>query len=103
MGASGEGAETTTFLAPPLKCADAFSVEVKTPVDSTTYSAPAEAHGMAAGSLSLKTAMPRPLTDRDLPSEPTQMHTSFLRWNPTWVESYLVVRVEGWGWGGYGV
>lgn len=36
IGASAEGAEMTTFFAPPLMCADAFSVVVKTPVDSTT-------------------------------------------------------------------
>lgn len=40
----------TTFLAPPLRCADALSVVVKTPVDSTTYSAPQELHEMAEGS-----------------------------------------------------
>merc|ERR1719506_2138649 len=36
MGASGEGAEMTTFLAPPFMWAEAFSMEVKTPVDSMT-------------------------------------------------------------------
>ena len=36
MGASPEGAEMTTFLAPPFKWAEAASVEVKAPVDSTT-------------------------------------------------------------------
>merc|ERR1719354_592603 len=36
IGASPEGAEITTFLAPPAMCLDAASVEVKTPVDSTT-------------------------------------------------------------------
>ena len=41
MGASAEGAEMMIFLAPFLACAEAFSVVVNTPVDSTTYSAPA--------------------------------------------------------------
>jgi len=36
---------------------DAFSMVVKTPVDSTTYSAPALAHGMLAGSRSENTAI----------------------------------------------
>ncbi len=36
MGASAEGAEMITFLAPPERWADAFSVVVKTPVDSHT-------------------------------------------------------------------
>ena len=62
MGASGDGAETTTFLAPPLKCAEAFSVAVKHPVDSTTYSAPAEDQGMEEGSRSLNTEIGRPFT-----------------------------------------
>jgi len=36
IGASGEGAETTTFFAPPFKCKLAFSLVRKAPVDSTT-------------------------------------------------------------------
>jgi hypothetical protein len=36
MGASAEGAEMTTFLAPPFRWAEALSMVVKTPVDSTT-------------------------------------------------------------------
>ena len=77
MGASADGADVTTFFAlqhckissaayrcsrastdgraiyPPDKCAAALSVVVKTPVDSTTYTAPAAAHGMAEGSRSV--------------------------------------------------
>jgi hypothetical protein len=41
MGVSAEGAEIMTLLAPPFKCVLTFSMMVKTPVDSTTYSAPA--------------------------------------------------------------
>lgn len=36
MGASAEGAEMMTFLAPPFKWRLALSMVVKTPVDSTT-------------------------------------------------------------------
>lgn len=36
MGASALGAEMMTFLAPPTKWSPAFSLVVKTPVDSTT-------------------------------------------------------------------
>ena len=50
IGASADGAEMTTRRAPPWRCADAFSSVVKTPVDSTTYSAPYSFHGMFEGS-----------------------------------------------------
>ena len=83
IGASAEGAEMMTFLAPPLVWAEAWAVVVKTPVDSTMYSAPALAQGMAVGSLSLKTVIFMPLTIRNLPSS----FTSPL--NLPWVESYL--------------
>src|SRR5699024_4842061 len=46
------GAEMTTFLAPPLKWAEAFSVVQNTPVDSTMYSAPQDFQLMLAGSIS---------------------------------------------------
>jgi hypothetical protein len=36
MGASAEGAEMITFLAPPFMWAEAFSMVVNTPVDSMT-------------------------------------------------------------------
>lgn len=39
-----------------FKCADAFSVVVKTPEDSTTYSAPKLPQGISAGSLEKKGA-----------------------------------------------
>ena len=51
MGASAEGAEMMTFLAPPVMWAVAFSVVVKMPVDSTTKSAPDLPHGIVEGSL----------------------------------------------------
>ena len=50
IGASGDGAETTTFFAPPSMCACAFSSDRKIPVDSTTYSAPSAPHGISLGS-----------------------------------------------------
>src|ERR1700719_39672 len=52
IGASAEGAEMMTFLAPPFRWAEAFSVVVKTPVDSTMYKAPVWDQGMLSGSLS---------------------------------------------------
>merc|ERR1719427_2067150 len=45
----------TTFLAPPVRWAEAAATVVNTPVLSTTYSAPASPQGMALGSLSLNT------------------------------------------------
>jgi len=50
MGASADGALMTTFLAPPVRCAFAFSHVVKIPVDSTTYSTPLAPHGKLLGS-----------------------------------------------------
>ena len=35
IGASAEGAEMTTFFAPPCKCRDAFSTVVKTPWEAS--------------------------------------------------------------------
>lgn len=52
--ASAEGAEMMTLLALSFKCAWAFSMVVKSPVDSMTYSAPASPHFMLAGSHSWK-------------------------------------------------
>jgi hypothetical protein len=49
IGASFDGAVIMTFLAPPVIWALAESVEVNTPVASTTYSAPEEPQGMASG------------------------------------------------------
>merc|ERR1719309_493882 len=57
-----------TFLAPFTVWADAFSVVVKTPVDSTTYSAPADPQLMFAGSRSPKTWISAPLTYKNSPS-----------------------------------
>merc|ERR1719378_1846809 len=55
IGASPDGAEMITFFAPPPRCRPAFSLPVKTPVDSHTMSAPASPHGMLAGSFTAKT------------------------------------------------
>lgn len=49
IGASLLGAEMMTFLAPPTRCAAAFSFVVKNPVDSTMCVAPVSFHGMASG------------------------------------------------------
>merc|ERR1740130_499080 len=48
MGASADGAEMMTFLAPPFRCADAFSITVKIPVDSQMMSAPSAPHGTSS-------------------------------------------------------
>merc|ERR1719452_322337 len=83
MGASAEGAEMMTFLAPPAKRALAVSRVVNTPVDSTTYSAPADDHLMFSGFISLKTLMVCPSTTKLPPSALTSpLYTP-------WVESYL--------------
>jgi hypothetical protein len=37
-----------------FKCTDAFSIVVKTPVDSTTYTAPKLPQGISAGSLEIE-------------------------------------------------
>jgi hypothetical protein len=37
-----------------FKCTDAFSIVVKTPEDSTTYSAPKLPQGISAGSLEIE-------------------------------------------------
>merc|ERR1719427_300392 len=62
IGASAEGAEMITFLAPPLWWAEAAAVVVNTPVDSMMYSAPALAQSILAGSRSLNTVILFPLT-----------------------------------------
>jgi len=38
-----------TFLAPPFRCALAFSITVKMPVDSQMMSAPCSPHGTSSG------------------------------------------------------
>ena len=50
MGASGEAAEITTLLAPALMCAEAMSIVVKMPEDSTTMVTPRSPQGMVEGS-----------------------------------------------------
>ena len=49
IGVSAERMEMIILLALPFKCAPAFSMVVKTPVDSVAYSAPALPHLMLAG------------------------------------------------------
>ena len=53
MGASADGAEMTTLLAPAFKCKPAFSAVVNAPVDSTTNSALDAPQPSLDGSLSL--------------------------------------------------
>src|SRR6516165_9843793 len=49
IGASFDGAVITTLRAPALRWAPAFSRVVKTPLDSTIYSAPHGAQGISSG------------------------------------------------------
>mmetsp|Transcript_78306 Transcript_78306/g.123258 ORF Transcript_78306/g.123258 Transcript_78306/m.123258 type:complete len:239 (+) Transcript_78306:1652-2368(+) len=58
------GAEMMTFLHPPCKCLDAFSLSQNTPVDSQTYMAPTWPQGICAGSFSWKTRTFIPLTTK---------------------------------------
>src|SRR6187402_3040764 len=44
------GADTMTKGAPASRCADAFSLDVKKPVDSTTTSTPSSPQGSSFGS-----------------------------------------------------
>mmetsp|Transcript_17286 Transcript_17286/g.44284 ORF Transcript_17286/g.44284 Transcript_17286/m.44284 type:complete len:236 (+) Transcript_17286:406-1113(+) len=62
MGASADGAEMMTFLAPPFRCSDAFSMTVKMPVDSQTMLAPHSPHGTSAGVLAAKKRILWPFT-----------------------------------------
>mmetsp|Transcript_37529 Transcript_37529/g.110924 ORF Transcript_37529/g.110924 Transcript_37529/m.110924 type:complete len:259 (+) Transcript_37529:393-1169(+) len=64
MGASLEGAEMTTRLAPAVMCALALARSVNTPVDSTTKSAPTEPQGISAGSFLSKVATLVPETKK---------------------------------------
>jgi hypothetical protein len=82
MGASAEGVEMMTLLAPLFKWAPAFSMVVKMLVDSMTYSAPASSHLILAGSLSWKMVVGFPL----MTSFPFSALTVQL--NLPWVESY---------------
>ena len=50
VGVAADGAEMTTRLAPPFRCAAAFSRAVKRPVDSITTSTPLSPHGISVGS-----------------------------------------------------
>jgi glyceraldehyde 3-phosphate dehydrogenase len=60
---------TTNCLAPPPMWSSAFSLAVKTPVDSQMYAAPTVPHGIEAGSFSWNTAISFPSTTRNsLPS-----------------------------------
>ena len=71
IGASLDGAEMTTFLAPASRCAWAVSRVVNTPVDSTTKSTSRLPHGMAAGSRSAKHDTTFPSMARWAPSSAT--------------------------------
>jgi hypothetical protein len=56
------GAEMMTFLAPPFRWAEAFSLVVKKPVHSSTTSTPSSPHGISAGLRCANTRIWSPLT-----------------------------------------
>merc|ERR1719217_176129 len=85
MGASAEGAEIMTFLQPPCRCMDAFSITVKMPVDSHTTSAPDSPHGTSGGLRTAKNLIFLPSTMSSLAA--SSYVTSPLYW--PCVESYL--------------
>ena len=65
------GAEMITFLAPPARCAPAFSLLVKRPVHSITTSTPSSPQGSFAGSRWERTRIRSPLTTSESPSTAT--------------------------------
>merc|ERR1740136_12859 len=85
MGASADGAEMMTFLAPPFRCADAFSITVKMPVDSQMMSAPSAPHGTSSGLRQAKNLIALPSTVR---VELASSNDTSPLYRP-WVESYL--------------
>merc|ERR1719331_3773370 len=71
VSASLAGAEMITFFAPAASmCTMHFSVSVKAPVDSQTYSTPVAFHGISAGSRTPERVTLRPLMMSELPSSP---------------------------------
>merc|ERR1740130_2028559 len=85
MGASADGSEMITFLAPPFRGADAFSITVKMPVDSQMMSAPSAPHGTSSGLRHAKNLIALPSTVRV--DEASSKVTSPL-YRP-WVAAYL--------------
>ena len=67
MGASAEGAEITTFFAPPSMCACAFS-SVVIPVHSATTSVPKSPQPISAGLRSAEILIRCPSTIKSPPS-----------------------------------
>merc|ERR1719379_1225013 len=71
VSASFAGAEMMTFFAPPSMCFMHPSVVVKAPVDSQTYSTPADFHGISVGSRVAERVTGRPLMRRPLSESST--------------------------------
>ena len=67
MGASEDGAEITTFFAPPSICALALSKVVKMPVHSATISTPIPPHPISVGFRSAVIIISSPSTIKLLP------------------------------------
>jgi len=64
IGASADGAEIATFLAPAVMCFCAPSNDVKIPVQSKTTSAPTASHFKSSGLRSAVTLISFPLTTK---------------------------------------
>mmetsp|Transcript_62525 Transcript_62525/g.152227 ORF Transcript_62525/g.152227 Transcript_62525/m.152227 type:complete len:252 (+) Transcript_62525:475-1230(+) len=92
MGASAEGAEMTTFLHPPAKCLEAFSMVVKIPVDSQTTVAPTSPHLISSGLRSAKNLIFVPSTMRQSPSKETS--PGYLPWTESYLNWYAAYSVE---------
>ena len=75
VGAVGR-AETITFLAPAVRCAEAFSLLVKMPVHSSTMSTPRSLCGSSAGFLTAVTLNGLPPTEIVSPGRPRRVGTS---------------------------
>merc|ERR1719378_769076 len=85
IGASADGAEMITFLAPPWRWRLALSMVVKIPVDSHTMSAPEAPHGTSFGSRTAKNLILLPLTMRQF----SALSASTVPGKAPWVLSYL--------------
>mmetsp|Transcript_18292 Transcript_18292/g.21960 ORF Transcript_18292/g.21960 Transcript_18292/m.21960 type:complete len:217 (-) Transcript_18292:144-794(-) len=88
IGASAEGAEITTCLAPAFKWADAFSRVVNTPVDSTTKSAPTSPQPISSGFLQEKALTKWPSTLS--PSSVASRDPGYLPWTVSYLNIYAM-------------
>ncbi len=83
MSGSVAGAEMTTLIAPAVRCCEAPSRSVKSPVDSTTTSTPISFQGSAEASRSESTRKEWPSTEISFSEWPISLFST------PCVESYL--------------